>query len=100
MSGTAGSGAELDTLYAIPPTRATHSTVAMIQALRSESARGREPPLAGAPHRWQNRAWGESSARQAVQDRPVRLAPQALQKFPEAGLPQEEQVVEGAVIVE
>jgi hypothetical protein len=58
----------------------------MIQALRSEPARRPAPPT-GVPHRWQNRAWGESSARQSAQDWALRLAPQELQKFPDAGAP-------------
>jgi hypothetical protein len=66
--------------------------------VRSEAGRRREPPLTGVPHRWQNRAWGESSAQQAVQARSVRLAPQALQKLPDAAEPQDGQVVVGEVI--
>ena len=64
----------------------------MIHARRSDGLA--DPAPTGVPHRWQNRACGDSSARQVVHDRAVRLAPQALQKFPDAGLPQDGQVVD------
>jgi hypothetical protein len=56
-------------------------------------------PGAEAPQRWQNRAWGESSARQAAQARAPSGAPQAVQKFPEPAAPQAGQVREGDVEV-
>jgi hypothetical protein len=59
------------------------------------------PPLVastGRPQRWQNRAWGDKSARHAAQLRGTKLAPQALQKLPEAGLPQAGQGGAAAVI--
>ncbi len=82
-----------------PPAAATRSTPctrcrppAAGRALRQPStpcARTRRwqaaLPLTGCPHRWQKRAWGDSSARQAAQARGVRLAPHELQKFPLAG---------------
>jgi hypothetical protein len=64
----------------------------MIQARRSEAA-DREWPATEVPQRWQNRAWGLSSARHAEQARGARLAPQALQKLPDASAPQSGQVV-------
>ena len=91
ISGATGCGAELDTLYTIPPTSSTHSTPATAQARRSPDRLAGDPPT-GVPQRWQNRAWGESSARQAVHAGPLRLAPQSLQKLPEAVLPQDGQV--------
>jgi hypothetical protein len=52
-------------------------------------AGGLTPPApTGRPHRWQKRARAERSAWQASQVRAVRLAPQALQKLPVAGVPQ------------
>jgi len=42
-------------------------------------------PGAAAPHLWQNRAWAESSAPQALHDRAPTAAPQELQNFPSAG---------------
>jgi hypothetical protein len=42
----------------------------------------------GRPQRWQKRACGARSARQLPHARGTRLDPQALQKLPEAGLPQ------------
>jgi hypothetical protein len=65
----------------------------MIHARRSDDRA--DPAPIGVPHRWQNRACGDSSARQAVQDRALRLAPHALQKFPDAVLPQDGHVVDG-----
>jgi hypothetical protein len=53
----------------------------------------------GWPQRWQNRAWGESSARQRVQARGERLAPQLLQNFPDAEAPQTGQVVAEGVVM-
>ena len=53
---------------------------------RSRAGAGR--PATGRPHRWQKRAWGESSARQPSHWRGTRLAPQLLQKWPVAGEPQ------------
>jgi hypothetical protein len=66
----------------------------MVQATRSERS-GFVPPgplVAGRPHRWQYRACGDSSARQEEQDRGMRLAPQPLQKLPDALAPQAGQV--------
>ena len=60
----------------------------MVQARRSDGAPVFEGPPTGVPHRWQKRAWGDSSARQDTQDRAVRPAPQALQKFPAELAPQ------------
>src|SRR6185295_5137247 len=59
---------------------------------------GPAPGPVGRPHRWQKRAWGDRSARQPAQVRATRLAPQALQKLPEAGLPQAGQTEGEAVI--
>jgi hypothetical protein len=96
MSGVAGSGAELETWYAIPPTRSTQRAPAMIQARRSEAVkRGRL--ATEVPQRWQNRARGLSSARHAAQARDTRLAPQLLQKFPAAPAPQLGQVSDDAI---
>jgi hypothetical protein len=53
---------------------------------------------AGRPQRWQNLACGARSARQPSQLRATRLAPQALQKLPDAGLPQAGQIGGDAVI--
>ncbi len=66
---------------------------ATIQAVRSRAAvpaglASAEGSGAGCPHRWQNRAWAESRAWQEAQVRAARLAPQALQKLPVAGVPQ------------
>jgi hypothetical protein len=92
MSGVAGRGAELETWYAMTPTKSTQRVPAMIQARRSEAA-DRGCLATEVPQRWQNRAWAVSSARQAVQARGARLAPQALQKLPDAVAPQAGQVV-------
>ncbi|HEX7337680.1 MAG TPA: hypothetical protein VF252_10770 [Gemmatimonadales bacterium] len=67
----------------------------MIHAVRSVAF------PAGWPQRWQNRAWGESSARQALHDRGPRLAPQAVQNLPDgAAAPQAGQVAEEGVVME
>jgi hypothetical protein len=65
----------------------------MVQARRSDGRAAGDPPT-GVPQRWQNRAWGESSARHAEHARALRLAPQLLQKFPDAEAPQLGQVVD------
>jgi hypothetical protein len=91
MSGATGCPAERATRYTIPPRRRMQRTAAMVQARRSEAGVVAAPPT-GCPHRWQNRAWGESSARHTVHARAVRLAPQWLQKLPEVCLPQAGQV--------
>jgi hypothetical protein len=60
---------------------------AKIQAERSDP----EPPTSaptGWPQRWQKRAWEPREARQRTQLLGSRLAPQALQNFPEAEAPQ------------
>ncbi len=64
---------------------------AKIQAVRSDPAVRASAP-AGRPQRWQNLAWGPSGARQRTQLLGARLAPQALQNFPEAAAPQAGQV--------
>src|SRR4051812_4951166 len=72
----------------MPPTRRTQRRAATIQATRLAGApTGRVPPAVGWPHRWQKRAWGDNSARQKAQARAARLAPQLLQKLPEAAAP-------------
>jgi hypothetical protein len=63
----------------------------MVHAFRSEVERLLTGT--GVPHRWQNRAWDDRSARQAVHARACKLAPQELQKLPDAEAPQEGQVV-------
>ena len=69
------------------------------QAMRSRAGTPGRPPTApgaaGWPQRWQNRAWGESAARQAAQVRATRLAPQALQNLPAAAAPQAGQAWSG-----
>jgi hypothetical protein len=89
MSGATGWGDALDTLYTMPPTNKRQSAPATIHAFRSDAP----GPLllTGWPHRWQKRAWGDSSARQAAQARAMRLAPHELQKFPLAAVPHEGQ---------
>ena len=69
------------------PTSTAESVPAKIQAERSEPVAWTSPP-AGWPHRWQKRAWDPSAARQRAQLLGWRLAPQALQNFPEADAPQ------------
>lgn len=64
---------------------------AKIQAARSEPG-ARPPAPAGRPQRWQNLAWAPRGARQWTQLLGARLAPQALQNFPEAAVPQAGQV--------
>ena len=64
---------------------------AKIQAVRSEPVARASAP-AGRPHRWQNLAWAPRGARQWRQLLDARLAPQALQNFPEAATPQAGQV--------
>jgi hypothetical protein len=59
---------------------------AKIQAQRSDGRAGASA-AAGRPQRWQNRARGDSAVPQPSQARAARLAPQLLQKRPEAGLP-------------
>jgi hypothetical protein len=89
MSGAAGGPALLATLNTIAPMSTTHRAPATSQAVRSRAG---VPAAAGAPtgrpQRWQKRARGLRSARQPAQVRTIRLAPQALQKFPAAGAPQ------------
>jgi len=97
MSGATGCGDALDTLYTMPPTSSTQSAPATIHALRSDGGTAWPLPLTGCPHRWQKRAWGDSSARHAAQARGVRLPPHELQKFPLAALPQEGHVMAGKV---
>src|SRR5215208_1096705 len=89
ISGATGVGFPRMTRNRMAPSRTRQSAPATIQAVRSRRgspAVGGGPP-AGRPQRWQNRAWGERSARQAAQVRATRLAPQALQKLPDAALP-------------
>src|SRR5690606_4353617 len=50
---------------------------------------------AGAPHRWQKRAWGESSAWQDRQLRPPSGAAHSLQKRPVPAVPQAGRVCVG-----
>jgi len=64
---------------------------AKIQAARSEPGERLSDP-AGRPQRWQNLAWAPSGARQLTQLLGARLAPQALQNFPEAAAPHAGQV--------
>jgi hypothetical protein len=71
----------------------------MSHAVRSRAVSPAALEPAGRPQRWQNRACGESSALQPAQRRGTRLAPQALQNFPVAGLPQAGQVVVAAVVI-
>src|SRR5215208_1553619 len=97
ISGATGWGDALDTLYTMPPTSSRQSAPATIHARRSDGGMEGAPPLTGCPHRWQKRAWGDSSARQAAQARGVRLAPHELQKFPLPAVPQEGQVMAGKV---
>jgi hypothetical protein len=59
----------------------------------------RPPGETGWPQRWQNRACGDSSARQKLQARAERLAPQLLQNFPVPPVPQTGQVVDDSVMV-
>jgi hypothetical protein len=87
MLGTWGSGDSVTTLYPIAPTSSTHIVPAKIQAARSEPA-ARPPAPTGWPQRWQNLAWAPKGARQRTQLLGARLAPQALQNFPEAAAPQ------------
>ena len=87
MSGICGAGASVTTLYTIAPTSSRHIVPAKIQAARSEPG-ARPPAPAGWPQRWQNLAWAPSGARQRRQLLGARLAPQALQNFPEAAAPQ------------
>jgi hypothetical protein len=98
ISGAAGDGAELETLYTIPPTRRRHNAPAIVQVRRSEGAEVDLP--ADRPQRWQKRAWGDSSAWHAWQDCAVSRVPHALQKLPIPEVPQLGQVVEGVVIPE
>jgi len=93
MSGATGWGDALDTLYTMPPTSRRQSAPATIHAFRSDAVVAGAPLLTGWPHRWQKRAWGDSSARQAAQARAMRLAPHELQKFPLAAVPHEGQVM-------
>src|SRR6185437_4276867 len=93
MSGATGAGAPRTTFNRMVARSARHRTPAATQAVRSRAGRGARcpgapPGAAGRPQRWQKRAWGERSARQAGQLRAIRLAPHELQKLPEAGLPQ------------
>ena len=60
---------------------------AKIQAARSDPGARASAP-AGRPQRWQNLAWAPRGARQRTQLLGARLAPQALQNFPEAAAPQ------------
>ena len=71
---------------------------AKIQAERSEPAVWTPAPT-GWPQRWQNRAWAPRGARQRRQLPGSRLAPQALQNFPEADAPQAGQVAAGVGVV-
>jgi hypothetical protein len=72
---------------------------ATIQAVRSERSAPTPAPT-GWPQRWQKRAWAPRVARQRRQVLGSRLAPQALQNFPEADAPQAGQVaVEGGVVM-
>ena len=89
MSGAAGGDALRTTFSMIAASRMTQSTPAAIHAVRSRDGTpaGAAPAPAGRPQRWQNRACGARSARQPAHARATRLAPQALQKFPEAGVP-------------
>lgn len=64
---------------------------AKIQAVRSEPTVRPSAP-AGRPQRWQNLAWAPRGARQRTQLLGAKLAPQALQNFPEAAAPQAGQV--------
>ena len=68
------------------------------QAVRSEPA-ARAPAPTGWPQRWQKRAWAPRDARQRTQLRGSRLAPQALQNFPEVDAPQAGQVAAGVGVV-
>jgi MFS family permease len=87
MLGTWGAGDSVTTLYTIAAISRTHIVPAKIQAVRSEPG-ARPPAPPGWPQRWQNLAWAPRGARQRVQLLGVRLAPQALQNFPEAAAPQ------------
>jgi hypothetical protein len=71
----------------------------MSHAVRSRAGSRAPSAPAGRPQRWQNRACGESSAWHPAQARGTKLAPQALQKLPEAGLPQTGQTVVAAVVI-
>jgi hypothetical protein len=71
---------------------------ATIHAFRSERDAAAAP--AGWPQRWQKRARGDSSAWQLEQVRRPKLAPQALQKFPDAWTPHAGQVAEEGVVME
>ena len=60
---------------------------AKIHAARSDPGARPSAPV-GRPQRWQNLAWAPRAARQRTQLLGPRLAPQALQNFPEAAAPQ------------
>ena len=67
-------------------------------AKRSEPAFWAPAPTAW-PQRWQKRAWAPREARQRTQLRGSRLAPQALQNFPEVDAPQAGQGTAGVGVV-
>jgi hypothetical protein len=71
---------------------------ATIQADRSAPPEVARAPT-GWPQRWQKRAWAASDARQRAQLLGSRLAPQALQNFPEALAPQAGQAAVGEGVV-
>src|SRR5689334_19907733 len=99
ISGAAAGRASRITLNTMSDRSTTHSPAATIQAVRSRAgSEAARPAPTCRPQRWQNRARGERSARHPAQVRGTRLAPQALQNLPEAGLPQAGQVVRAAVI--
>ena len=80
------------------PTRSAESVPATIQAERPEPS-APAPAATGWPQRWQNRAWAPNAARQRTQLLGSRLAPQALQNFPDADAPQAGQVAAGGCVV-
>src|SRR5689334_20661805 len=98
MSGATGWPADRVTRYTIPPSSTTQRTAATAQARCSVPRCAGWVLATGLPHRWQNRACGESSALQMPQTLVLRLAPHPQQKFPAAGDPQLGHVMARSVI--
>src|SRR5678815_530766 len=86
MSGALAPVVPASIFQTMMASRAMTTVPATIHAVRSDRPAGADMPAnrpgAAAPHLWQNRAWAESSAPQALHDRAPTAAPQEMQNFP------------------